>query len=393
MCYVRLSIREFLCAEAMYHLRVPTSRVAAIIAGGESVVRDPLYQGQPIAERTAVVLRLAPTWFRIGSLEIHAHLGEVESLRLLVRQVIATLFSNEEWSNSSTFPAGEQYVQMGVRIANLCYDTWVHWQRVGFTHGVLNSDNISLLGITIDYGPFGFLSTYNPRYVPNNSDSEGRYSYERQLDMLHFDLDKLRSSLEVLIAADVSPGEQRGLLLQRMAREFTAARARAEDELQRVFMAKLGLKGATSDNLPAMLLLAMEETGADFTATFRQLGEVDSNRLGDKFEVKKHWSLNRVASSDLWPSFVERYMAALQSEGVSETDRRDVMNRENPCYVLRNWMAQAAIEKAEKGDFSEVRRLERILRDPYTRQTEAEHLGYGAPPPDWERQLRVSCSS
>ena len=126
---------------------------------------------------------------------------------------------------------------------------------------------------------------------------------------------------------------------------------------------------------------------------FTVLLQISTSELSNSTEVKKLWALEKVSQSELWPQFVERYTAALASEGKSEEERQTKMNGMNPCYILRNWIAQQAIEKAEKDDFSWVRRLEKILQRPYERQEEAESLGYGGPAPKWEKELKVSCSS
>ncbi|CAB3372861.1 Hypothetical predicted protein [Cloeon dipterum] len=365
---LRSSIREFLAAEAMYYLGVPTSRVAALITSDVDVIRDPLYDGRPIVEKASVVLRLAPSWFRIGSLELPTKLGEVSTLRTLLQFIIKTSFL-DLWSSAEGNLA-KASVSFGLKVAKLSYEMWVHWQRVGFVHGVMNSDNISLLGVTIDYGPFGFMSEFNRRYVPNTSDTEARYCYQQQISALDFDL---------------------ASLIREMAEGFKILRRKAEVDLKLAFLKKLGLSNEVHYDVVEQLLLIMEESKADFTATFRDLSEVDIYKIEEAED--KFWALLETKRHKHFDAFLQKYKDALQAEEVDEARRQSMMQSVNPCYVLKNWMAQEAIAEAEKGNFEQVRLIERILQKPYERQVEAEKLQFGSKVPNWEKRLMVSCSS
>ncbi|XP_065338422.1 protein adenylyltransferase SelO-like [Cloeon dipterum] len=387
---LRSSIREFLAAEAMYYLGVPTSRVAALITSDEGVIRDPLYDGRPIMEKASVVLRLAPSWFRIGSLELPTKLGEVSTLRTLLQFIIKTSFP-DLWSSAEENLA-KASVSFGLKVAELSYEMWVHWQRVGFVHGVMNSDNISLLGVTIDYGPFGFMSEFNRRYVPNTSDTEARYCYQQQISALDFDLVKLRESLGFVIMSDHElAAEMKASLIREMAEGFKILRRKAEVDLKLAFLKKLGLSNEVHYDVVEQLLLIMEESKADFTATFRDLSEVDIYKVEEVED--KFWALLETKRHKHFDAFLQKYKDALQAEEVDEARRQSVMQSVNPCYVLKNWMAQEAIAEAEKGNFEKVRLIERILQKPYERQAEAEKLQFGSKVPNWEKRLMVSCSS
>uniref|UniRef100_A0A673XVF8 Selenoprotein O n=1 Tax=Salmo trutta TaxID=8032 RepID=A0A673XVF8_SALTR len=304
---VRSSVREFLCSEAMHFLGVPTSRAASIIVSEEAVWRDQFYNGKVKKERGAVVLRLATSWFRIGSLEVLAKAEELDLLRKLLDFVIQEHFP----SIDSNDPG--KYLIFYSRVVNETAHLIAQWMSIGFAHGVCNTDNFSLLSITIDYGPFGFMEAYNPNFVPNTSDEEGRYSIGAQANVGLFNLEKL---LEALTPFPFSSKYYVQLYHSRF---------------HKLFKAKLDLLGE-------------EEEEDEYLIAF----------------LLKMIKL---------------------STGI------------NPRYVLRNWMAESAIRKAEGNDFSEVELLQRTLVQPYLTQDAAEEAGYAAQPPWWAQGLNVSCSS
>ncbi|XP_069683741.1 protein adenylyltransferase SelO-like isoform X2 [Periplaneta americana] len=378
---LRSSIREFLCSEAMYYLGVPTSRAAAIVVSQDPVLRDQFYNGYPRTERAAVVLRLAPSWFRFGSLEILAHNKEMTSLKKLIDFIISEHYPEIDLQSEN------KYLQLFSQVAQKTMDLVVQWQSIGFTHGVLNTDNMSMLGITIDYGPFGFMEAYDSRFVPNSSDKEARYCFERQFQIAEWNLEQLSQAIIPLL--DESQTVEITGVLQNIIQD-------SQNKLRDAFRKKLGLRTDVNEidnQLLTMLLQMMEETGADFTQTFRQLGDIPMADLRNPDEVKKHWSLQRLSNNKYFLTFVDAYEKRLAEDGTTDSERRRIMCKINPRYVLKNWMAQSAIEKAEKDDFSEVQFLLNVLQSPYTVNEEAEKRGYADPPPKWSSTIKVSCSS
>ncbi|XP_024086355.1 uncharacterized protein LOC106664540 isoform X2 [Cimex lectularius] len=371
---LRSSIREFLCSEAMHYLGIPTSRAGAIIVSADHVIRDLLYDGHPKLEPTSVVLRLAPSWFRIGSLEILAKYQENELLAELLNFIIKEYFPNIEDNE-------DKLLNFLKAVCRMTSDLVVAWQAVGFTHGVLNTDNISLMGITIDYGPFGFMEAYNPMYVPNHSDSTARYCYGRQITITIYNLTMLASAIAPLL---------NGTQMMKAARMVQEEENYMKTKLEEKFSQKLGLH-KSSPELTTMLIKMLEETQADFVMTFRELSEYPIDKL--KKPAASLWALQQLSRHASYPKFIEMYQKRLVELGITDTQRMEDMRRVNPCYTLRNWMAEEAIKAAHSGDFSQVDLLLRILKNPFTRQEEAEAKGYGAKPPSWSRTLCLSCSS
>ncbi|XP_034145375.1 protein adenylyltransferase SelO [Esox lucius] len=262
------------------------------------------------------------------------------------------------------------------------------WMSVGFAHGVCNTDNFSLLSVTIDYGPFGFMESYNPEFVPNSSDDEGRYSIGSQANVGLFNLEKLLESLTPVLTSKQTQGAHQVL------KEYPHIYQRRFHQLLK---AKLGLlnEEELDDYLIALLLKLMGDTGADFTMTFRQLSEASSEQLPNvKADLQAAWALQDLASHELYADWVKMYRQRLKRQGRdSEEDRQTRMKRVNPRYVLRTWMAESAIRKAERNDYSEVALLQQTLSQPYLTQAAAESAGYAARPPGWSVGLKVSCSS
>ncbi|KAJ8278101.1 hypothetical protein GJAV_G00083830 [Gymnothorax javanicus] len=378
---IRSSVREFLCSEAMHFLGVPTSRAASLVVSDEPVWRDQFYNGNLKKERGAVVLRLAPSWFRIGSLEILARTGEMNVLQKLLNYVIEEHFPSIELTDP------DRYLVFYSKVVNETAHLIAQWMSIGFAHGVCNTDNFSLLSITIDYGPFGFMESYNPNFVPNSSDDEGRYSIGNQANNGLFNLEKLGEALQPLLSPKQQP------VLASILKGYPGIYQRGFHEL---FKAKLGLLGNQEDDdyLIAYLLKLMEDTRADFTLTFRHLSELPAPWLLEADFPQEMWALQDLATHEYFSDWVSMYLLRLKSqEGDSDEERLRKMQRVNPRYVLRNWMAESAIKKAEKNDFSEVELLQQVLRRPFEEQEAAEEMGYAARPPGWARGLRVSCSS
>ncbi|XP_034428872.1 protein adenylyltransferase SelO-like [Hippoglossus hippoglossus] len=377
---IRSSVREFLCSEAMHFLGVPTSRAASLIVSEEPVFRDKFYNGNVKTERGAVVLRLAKSWFRIGSLEILAQSGETDLLRKLLNFVIDEHFP----SISSNDP--DKYLVFYSTVVNETAHLIGQWMSVGFAHGVCNTDNFSLLSITIDYGPFGFMESYNPNFIPNTSDDEGRYRIGAQADVGLFNLEKLLSALSPVFTHKQQ--EEAKIILKGFVNIY-------QMRIHQIFKAKLGLLGEEEEDsyLIPFLLQMMEDTESDFTMTFRQLSEVSHLQLHNR-NFAQMWALDDLSTHQHFSDWLNMYLLRIsRQQNDGDVNRQNRMKNVNPRYVLRNWMAESAIRKAEMNDFSEVELLHHILSSPFVTQETAEEAGYAARPPSWAQRLKVSCSS
>ncbi|XP_060136830.1 protein adenylyltransferase SelO isoform X1 [Zootoca vivipara] len=375
------SVREFLGSEAMHYLGIPTSRAASLVVSDDDVWRDRFYNGNVKKERGAIVLRVAKSWFRIGSLEILAHSGELDLLRMLLDHIIDKHFPSIDMNDSN------RYLAFFSRVVSETAGLIALWMSVGFAHGVCNTDNFSLLAITIDYGPFGFMDSYDPDFVPNTSDDERLYKIGNQANVGLFNLNKLLQALNPLLA----PRQKQ--LASQILGEYPEQYYKRFTEL---FKAKLGFLGDNEDDnyLIAFLLKLMEDTKADFTMTFRELSEISEDQLQSISIPKEFWALQDVAKHKLFSSWVVLYLLRLKRNlGDSDSKRSKRMMNINPRYVLRNWMAESAAQKAERNDFSEVHLLQQVLQHPFQRQAVAERAGYAQHPPAWAKDIKVSCSS
>lgn len=363
---LRSSIREFLCSEAMAALGIPTSRALALAGSDQGVMRETV-------ETAAVVVRMAPSFVRFGSFEHWYYRKQPGELKILADYVIGRYYP-ELQSHAQPYAALLQEVTE--RTARLM----AHWQGVGFMHGVMNTDNMSILGLTLDYGPFGFMEAFDPAHICNHTDQHGRYSYANQPQIGHWNCYALAQALMPLI--DDVPLAQAAL--DRYQPVFA-------EEMDRLLHAKLGLtrlpEHAEADRaLFDRMFEIMQANGVDFTLFFRSLSQLHgATQHGDS--AARDLFIDR-AAFDHWAG---QYRQRLQHETASDESRRQTMNRVNPKYVLRNYLAQVAIEKAQNKDFSEIERLLSVLRRPYDEQP--EHAAYAALPPDWASHLEVSCSS
>ncbi len=359
---LRSTVREYLCGEAMHGLGVPTTRSLCIVAGEETVLRE-----RP--ETGAMLLRVAPSHVRFGSFQTFFARRQPEHVRQLADYVIGQFYPHLA-AAADRYPRFFQ--EVAVRTARLI----AKWQAAGWAHGVMNSDNMSILGLTLDYGPYGFLDAYDPAFICNHSDHHGRYSFQNQPDIGYFNLRCLAQALSSL----VTPQQEQEALAA-----YEAAFAAHYLELMQV---KLGLHtakpedGALIDNLLAL----MAASRADYTIFFRALGGFRSG-ADEQGTALRDFFLDRGAF-DRW---AVRYKDRLRVEGSRDDDRRMRMNQVNPKYTLRNYLAQQAIERAQQKDYSEIDRLRQLLKDPFAEQPDME--AYAAPPPDWAKQISVSCSS
>jgi serine/tyrosine/threonine adenylyltransferase len=391
---LRSSLREFLCSEAMHFLGVPTTRALSLVTTGEPVIRDMFYDGRPEAEPGAIVCRVAPTFLRFGNFEILADAGEHDLLKRLADFLVAEFYPDLDLKDPDVY--GQLLDEIARRTAVLM----AHWQRVGFVHGVMNTDNMSALGLTIDYGPYGWLEPYDPAWTPNTTDAgTGRYRYGNQPGVGFWNVARLAESLFPLV--DDEPRLHRSLEIYR------DAFGEAHDGMM---AAKLGLSSVTSADDKRLIddmadLLRATET--DYTIFFRQLSDWPAKamfsrdprgsagstflaQIAPAFYVEPGLGLN-----DRWAEWAARYAARAAAEPASDAERAATMKRANPKYVLRNYLAQLAINAATAGDASVMERLLRVLERPYDEQPAEQDLY--ARRPDWARNApgcsALSCSS
>ncbi len=367
---LRSSIREFLCSEAMHALGIPTSRALAVVGSKQVVIRETV-------ETAAVCSRIAPSFIRIGHFEHFASLQNVVRLKEL-----ADLLMTQSYPECAADqnPYLSLFKEISTRNAKLV----AQWQAVGFCHGVLNSDNISALGLTIDYGPFGFLDQFELDHICNHSDHGGRYAYQRQPKVMHWNMACLASAMLPLLELENSTEESQ-TLLRTALEEFPACYAQ---EWQQLFRSKLGLQTAQASDVDLIerLLQAMHDSKVDYTSFFRSLSSIAKN-----FQAAKIIQRNEFIDRDNIDQWFTDYLARLQSEDFSDESRQELMNRINPKYILRNHLAQKAIEQAQQDDFSELEKLHQILSMPFDEQV--AFTDYSKPPPLDMQRLAVSCSS
>ncbi len=367
---LRSSIREFLCSEAIHSLGIPTTRALAVV-GSEMPVR------RETVETAAVCARLAPSFLRIGHFEHFASLQDTSRLKELADLLIRDHYRE---CQKATNPYLELFKQICGRNAKLV----AQWQAVGFCHGVLNSDNISVIGLTMDYGPFGFMDQFQIDHICNHSDQGGRYAYHRQPQIMHWNMACLASAFLPLIELNHDANEAQTRLREALE-EFAISYAKA---WQSLFRQKLGLTTAQDEDthLIERLLQAMHNSRVDFTHFFRQLGLVRQEQKVQTIALRDHF-----LDQELIDQWFSDYLNRLKSENSSDEARQIAMNLVNPKYVLRNHLAQVAIDKAKQHDFSEIQTLLKILANPYDEQVEYDAYAL-PPPPDLER-VEVSCSS
>ncbi len=384
---LRSSVREFLCSEAMHHLGVPTTRALSLVSTGEPVLRDMFYDGNPRHEPGAVVCRVAPSFLRFGNFELPARRGDHELLRRLV-----------QWTLENHFPQLGAYSPAAVvalfeEVGERTLRTVTDWMRVGFVHGVMNTDNMSILGLTIDYGPYGWLEPYDPDWTPNTTDAQGRrYRYGNQPLVALWNLARLAEALLPLVG-EAKPFEV----------ALEALHASLPGRAERMMRGKLGLtrEEPADAELIASLHRVFAALEVDLTLFFRGLadlpldgGELEEAALlapvSDALYVEPDGDERAQLSS-----WLRSYRLRAITDGRSGAERRAAMNRVNPRYVLRNYLAQLAIDRAEDGDPSGIDELLEVLRRPYEDQPGKER--FAARRPEWARHKpgcsMLSCSS
>jgi uncharacterized protein YdiU (UPF0061 family) len=367
---LRSSVREFLCSEAMHHLGVPTTRALSLVVTGEPVIRDMFYDGHAKAEPGAIVCRVAPSFIRFGNFELPASRGETELLKQLVDFTIRRDFA--ELTSSGTTLYAEWFAQVCVRTARMV----AHWMRVGFVHGVMNTDNMSILGLTIDYGPYGWIDNFDFDWTPNTTDAEGRrYRFGQQARIAYWNLTRLASALQPIFD-DVEPLNAG---LQQFIDVYTAT--------EREHMAdKLGLASCNDDDMDLMhtLYALLQVAEVDMTLFFRHLSALDMHRPAlQLFTDSFYDEVKAQAAAPQFNDWLNRYAQRLRDDDLDAAARLKKMQAANPRYVLRNYLAQQAIERAEQGDYAGIHELLDVLRHPYQDQPGREVFAQRRP--DWAR--------
>jgi len=379
LAVLRSSIREYLCSEAMFHLGVPTTRALSLSLTGDQVMRDIMYDGNPEYEKGAIVSRVSPSFLRFGNFEIFSARGDHKNLQVLLDYTINTHFSH------LGAPSKETYLQFFQEVTDRTLDMIIHWQRVGFVHGVMNTDNMSILGLTIDYGPYGWLEGYDFGWTPNTTDRQNkRYRYGNQPHIGLWNLYQLANALYPLID-EVEPLEE---ILESYKTNY---------EIKSIDMmrSKLGLENPqdSDEDLIMQLHKNLQDSETDMTIFFRNLSQFQKEHPEKGIEVIQDSFYEPKAIQgkllEQWNQWFESYASRLKDETLSNDQRKDRMNKVNPKYVLRNYMAQLAIDKADNGDYSLIEEFYQLLKKPYDEQPNSEQ--WFAKRPEWARH-KVGCS-
>ena len=379
LAVLRSSVREYLCSEAMHHLGVPSTRALSLSLTGDKVLRDVMYNGNPAHEKGAIVSRVAKSFLRFGNFEIFAARNDLKNLKTLTDYTIKSHFSH------LGKPSKEVYLQFFQEVTNKTLEMIIHWQRVGFVHGVMNTDNMSILGLTIDYGPYGWLEGFDFEWTPNTTDKQHkRYRYGNQPTIGLWNLYQLANALYPLIE-EAAPLEK---ILEGYKSNF-------EKKSQDMMRAKLGLTSdkETDINIIQSLENNLQATETDMTIFFRLLSSFKKEQPEKGVELIQDafYTPDTIKGNVLnnWKQWFANYAKRLEDETTSAEERQQQMNKVNPKYVLRNYMAQLAIDKADKGDTSLLEEMYLLLKEPYSEQPKFEH--WFAKRPEWARH-KVGCS-
>ncbi|KNC98861.1 uncharacterized protein SPPG_05830 [Spizellomyces punctatus DAOM BR117] len=376
---LRSSIREYLCSEAMFHLGVPTTRALSLVGSSRRVQRE-------TEETGAVVCRLAPTWVRFGNFELFLSRGDIPNLRLLADWVIAHHFPH-----LAAHPT--KYSAWLTEVTHRTAKTIAKWQSVGFCHGVLNTDNMSILGLTLDYGPFQFMDAYDPQYVCNHSDHTGRYAFDAQPGVGLWNVAKLASAVSPLVVDEENGDKSRAEdklkeVLQSYAGKF-------HEEYMSLMTKKLGLMSPRPEDVETLvkpLLAHLATLQADYTHFFRSLSTgftlAQSDSKPPLSEPLEEW----------YNAYRTRLLSELDSQAQdvlvkADMDRMQRMKAANPKYILRNHLAQQVIDKAEKGDYGDLEAYFKVLQRPFEDGSAEEGTKFAGSVPSWAKGLKCSCSS
>lgn len=379
LAVLRSSIREYLCSEAMHALGVPTTRALSLALTGDQVLRDMLYDGNAAYEKGAIVCRVAPTFIRFGNFEIFAARGDKAVLTQLTDYTIRHFYPE------LGAPGKNAYIAFFRAVAQRTLDMVLHWQRVGFVHGVMNTDNMSILGLTIDYGPYGWTDHFDFDWTPNTTDAEGkRYRFGRQPEIAQWNLLQLANALYLLVE-ESDPFVE---VLNQFSKDYSL-------RYYAMMSQKLGLQEPQAGNVELIraleTLLTLTET--DMTIFFRLLADVHPETEAPLSVVKAAFYFPDAlqgALEERWNNWWRHYQNRLKQENADQNDKKRLMNTVNPKYVLRNYMAQMAIDEADQGRYELLYELETLLKNPYEEQPEMER--WFAKRPDWAR-YKTGCSA
>jgi len=377
LAVLRSSIREYLCAEAMFHLGVPTTRSLSLSLSGDDVLRDVLYNGNPAYEKGAIVSRISPSFLRFGNFEIFVARKDIKNLKILTDCTINHHFPHLGAASKET------YINFFKEVSERTLKMIIHWQRVGFVHGVMNTDNMSILGLTIDYGPYGWLEGFNFGWTPNTTDRQHkRYRYGNQPNIGLWNLYQLANALYPIIE-EVEPLEA---ILNQYKVDF-------EKQSLHMMKSKLGLVASDDDDLKLIQELEdnLQLVETDMTIFFRNLSNFSDEKTSFELIKDAFYDIENI-SEDVktrWNVWFKNYENRLAVERISSEERKKQMDLINPKYVLRNYMAQLAIDAADDGDYSLIDELYQLLKRPYAEQPENEK--WFAKRPEWARH-KVGCS-
>ncbi|WP_166369320.1 protein adenylyltransferase SelO [Psychromonas sp. SA13A] len=399
MAVLRSSIREYLCSEAMYHLGIPTTRALSLTLTGEEVVRDKLYDGRAAYEPCAIVARVSPSFLRFGSIQLPSSRGDLG----LLKQTI-------EYSITHDYPAlipesgvidKSVYLQWFTEVCERTAHLIVEWMRVGFVHGVLNTDNMSLIGETIDFGPYGWIDNFDLNWTPNTSDAaEKRYRFGQQAYIGQWNLFQLGNAIYPLIE-EAEP-------LQALLNDYNHV---YQKKWLTMMQAKLGLEAkredSTMDETDLLLCKELEKVmslvNTDMTLFYRHLATFSQQtNITDHTVLLSHFTTCFYQLEEITPEYLEqlakwlgKYKTRLSKQKNTDEQRKDAMNKVNPCYILRNFQVQEAIELAEQGDYSRVLTLAELLKTPY--QEQQQYQQFSVKRPNWATNKfgcsALSCSS
>ncbi|MBD0402690.1 YdiU family protein [Flammeovirga sp. EKP202] len=379
LAVLRSSIREYLCSEAMFHLGIPTTRALSLGLSGDEVLRDVMYNGNSAYEKGAIVCRAAESFVRFGNFEILAANQDHDTLKELTDYVIQQFYPH------LGAPSKEIYLAFFKEVAERSMEMVLGWQRVGFVHGVMNTDNMSILGLTIDYGPYGWLEGYDFGWTPNTTDSQfKRYRYGTQGEIVGWNLFKLANAIYPLI------GEAEGL--QDALEDYKDTYVQRYNKMM---LEKLGLSLSFEEENAFIQQLekVLHKTETDMTIFFRLLSNIQKENFQIPLTVVKDafYAFDDMSEEvkKQWNDWFDKYLERLDLEQDSDQDRKEKMKKVNPKYVLRNYMAQIAIDEADKGNYDMIEEFYQLLKRPYEEQPENEK--WFAKRPDWARN-KVGCS-
>ncbi len=362
LAVLRSSVREFLCSEAMFNLGVPTTRALTLISTGDKVKRDMMYDGNTKYEPGAIVCRVAETFIRFGNFEILTARKDVDTLKKLADFTIQEYFPEINSSGKT------KYIDFFKMLSQKTLLLAIEWQRVGFVHGVLNTDNMSILGLTLDYGPFGWLEEYDPYWTPNTTDfNTKRYTFGKQPQICLWNLLQLANALYPLIE-DVKILEE---ILQNFQLDF-------EQKYSSMMLQKIGIENNTAHNKKLLqdLLTLMFESKADYTIFFRKLSSLTiEDGVENIFKQFRNTFYRKEEEIPLelkhkWIEWIKKYQTQLADENLPFKIKKERMDSTNPKYILRNYMSYLAIQKAEDGDFTMIELFKHMLLKPYDEQPE-----------------------